>query len=157
MVSCKSCFFKKFDPRTKQVRFWELKMLQNQSSGAMFRVQKSIRILGWKKEGPKSRKVSPKSKFRSLSRDILDPRVLGNEQFLWLLDTPKPTLIISQRLWAKARRIRVFYCLDIQSCALARVLNLCDGYLYVFSYGGLSWRLPGGGAVTSNPPTPCGS
>ena len=109
MVSCKSCFCNKLDLGTKKVRFLELKMVQNRSSGAINRVQKSIIILGRKKEGPKSRKVRSKSRFLPCTIAFLDPRVLGNEHCLWLLDTSKSMLFISQRLWAKAWRIIIVF------------------------------------------------
>ena len=95
----------------EQVWFFDLKMVQNRSFGVINRLQKSIRILGRKKEGPKSKKEGPKSKFRSLAIDILDPRVLGNGH-IKRPDNPNQSPIISQRLWAKARRI-------VRSCRMA--------------------------------------
>ena len=105
MVSWSSRFCYKLDLGIKKVWFLDLKITPNRSSGEQNRVPKSIRILGRKKEGPKSRKVRSKSKVRTGCLDILDPRVLGNEHCLWWLDTSKSMLLISQRLWAKARRI----------------------------------------------------
>ena len=66
-------FFTKFAFGIKKVRFLDLKRPQNRSFWEQNRVQKSIRILDRKKEGPKSRKVPPKVGWRTLSRDILEP------------------------------------------------------------------------------------
>ena len=49
-------------------------MIQNLSSGSKNRLPKSIRILDRKKEGPKSKKGAPKSKWQGLGRAILEPR-----------------------------------------------------------------------------------
>ena len=106
MVSCNSCFCHKLDLGIKQVRFWELKIVLNRSSGVTIRVQKSIRILGRKKEGPKSKKGPPKSKCHALSIAILEPRGPW-ERHIKRPNNPNQSLVISQRLWAKARRIGV--------------------------------------------------
>ena len=74
MVSWSSRFFTKFTIGINKVRFLDLKIAQNRSFWEQIRLLKSIRILDQKKEGPKSRNVSPKARWLPLGRAFLEPR-----------------------------------------------------------------------------------